>query len=377
MERDSTHGVAVSGRVTRRTMLTSLAAALLAARRADAAVAALRMARSQVDAERTAAGIPGCCIGLIDDGRAPQFLSSGVRDSQTGQRVDEELIWEAASLTKPVFAVLVLQLVGSGVVDLDRPLREYLERPYVDDGSGDGLTARHVLTHTSGLPNWRRGKPLAFQSRPGDRYGYSGEAFVYLQHVVERVTGRELPQLLAERVLRPLGMSRTTLGWDARFGARTVSGHDKSGAPVARLDLRLQAFQSPGQADPEVATPNRNAAASLYTSVHDYMRFVKAVIDGPARLRLSPALYALMGTAVVPVQAGVARSVGWGIEDTAAGPVWFHGGNNFYVRHVVALSPGTRTAICCFTNGVSGPRLFGSALRLAFTSDDHPALNTL
>ena len=156
-----------------------------------------------------------------------------------------------------------------------------------------------------------------------------------------------------------------------------AAARNEAGKPVARLDDRLQAFQSPGQvAEPEIATPNRNAASSLYTSARDYMRFMRAIVDGPARLRLPSDLYALMGTPAVVVRAGVSRSVGWGLEETTTGPVWFHGGNNFYVQHVVALNPSTHTAVACFTNGVTGPEVFGSALRLAFPGD-HPALATL
>ena len=75
---------------------------------------------------------------------------------------------------------------------------DYLASAEADTPRMRRVTARHVLTHTSGLPNWRHEPgPLAPETEPGETYAYSGEGFFYLQRVVERVTGRPIARLHA------------------------------------------------------------------------------------------------------------------------------------------------------------------------------------
>ena len=111
-----------------------------------------------------------------------------------------DAIYEAASLSKPVLALGVLTLVQEGKLDLDRPLSTYLSHAYehqdnpfrpgatdaVSDPRFSKITARMVLSHTSGLPNWSHNGPLTLQSDPGTKWSYSGEGYVYLQAVVNR-----------------------------------------------------------------------------------------------------------------------------------------------------------------------------------------------
>ena len=96
----------------------------------------------------------------------------------------------AASLVKQVIAHLALELVD----DLDEPVC-------------DDITVRHVLTHTTGLPNWRpAGQPLMPLRPPGQRWGYSGEGYVLLQHHLEARSGQSITDLAHDRVFEPLDM---------------------------------------------------------------------------------------------------------------------------------------------------------------------------
>jgi CubicO group peptidase (beta-lactamase class C family) len=113
----------------------------------------------------------------------------------TGEKVNDLTLYEAASITKPVFAFAVQRLAERGVIDLDKPL--YLYLPYEDIAYDDRyklMTARHVLTHRTGFPNWRSmnedGK-LNLKFTPGTGYGYSGEGFEYLKMVIEKITGKK------------------------------------------------------------------------------------------------------------------------------------------------------------------------------------------
>jgi CubicO group peptidase (beta-lactamase class C family) len=98
----------------------------------------------------------------------------------------------SASLVKLIIGHLALELVD----DLDQPI------------AGD-ISTRHVLSHTTGLPNWREGEELVPIRPPGTRWGYSGEGFVLLQHELERQTGLSIDALAAQRVFGLLGMDDT------------------------------------------------------------------------------------------------------------------------------------------------------------------------
>ncbi|WP_315815533.1 serine hydrolase domain-containing protein [Paraflavitalea speifideaquila] len=124
--------------------------------------------------------IPGASLALIKDGRVVYHKVYGVKNAFTGEAVDSLTLFEAASVTKPVFAFAVLRLAERGLIDLDKPL--YLYLPYKDiedDERYKLMTVRHVLTHRTGFPNWRDGK-LTLLFTPGEKYNYSGEGFEYL-----------------------------------------------------------------------------------------------------------------------------------------------------------------------------------------------------
>jgi CubicO group peptidase (beta-lactamase class C family) len=146
---------------------------------------------------------------------------------------------KAASLVKPVLAHLALALID----DLDAPLR------------GD-ITVRHVLSHTTGLPNWRESVELVRLRPPGTRWGYSGEGFVLLQGELERRTERPIDELAAELLFDPLGMRATrfgdpepgfhgsrpllTTGADyGRFLAHALTRDDERWTPQWRIDDEL------------------------------------------------------------------------------------------------------------------------------------------
>jgi len=139
-------------------------------------------------------------------------------NAATKKPVTNETVFEAASLSKPVFAYGVLKLVDQGKLDLDTPLNKYLGNNYdvVDDPRINLITARHVLSHTSGFPNWRdndRTKNLLIHFTPGDKWSYSGEGMVYLSKVIEKITGLSLEDFMQQTVLQPLGMTSSSYIW--------------------------------------------------------------------------------------------------------------------------------------------------------------------
>ena len=152
-------------------------------------------------------------VAVIKDSKVVYHRGLGVTNMLTQQPVTDDTVFEAASMTKPVCAYIVLRLVDRGVLKLDTPLYTYL--PYDDIAYDDRyklITARMVLTHRSGFPNWRSGK-LDIKFTPGTEFSYSGEGFVYLGKVVERLTGKKLVQLCEEEVFKPLEIEHATLVW--------------------------------------------------------------------------------------------------------------------------------------------------------------------
>jgi len=174
-------------------------------------------------------GIPGVSLALIKDGKLVYHQTYGVRNTMTGEKVDENTLFEAASVTKPVFALAVEKLAERGVINLDKPLYEYL--PYKDieyDERYKLITARHVLTHRTGFPNWRYMNPdgkLDIKFTPGTAFGYSGEGFEYLKLVIEKITGKKVEQVLQEEVIEPIGLYHTWFSKNDSLQQMKATGH--------------------------------------------------------------------------------------------------------------------------------------------------------
>ena len=133
------------------------------------------------------AQVPGLSMAVIRNGGIETPAAAGVRNARDAASVDEHTIFDAASLSKPVFAYAVLQLIDAGALALDTSLSRYAPDYVPDDPRAGAITVRHVLSHSSGLPNWRTADlPLRTYFPPGERFSYSGEGFVWLQRAVRR-----------------------------------------------------------------------------------------------------------------------------------------------------------------------------------------------
>ena len=338
------------------------------------------------------ADIPGLSIVLINDAQVVWSRVFGVKNSETREPVDDNTVFEAASLSKPVFAYAVLQLVDSGKLDLDTPLTRYLPGRYDvgDDPRLDQITARRVLSHTTGFPNWRpRGgqhvdKTLKIYFTPGDRFSYSGEGFVYLARVVEHITGEKLDVFMKRTVLDPLGMTSSSYVWQDSYDARKTFTHDNLG-------------RVSGRGKPEQA----NAAASLHTTASDYARFVCAIYrslgagdqikaSGPtsSAASLKPATARSMLTPQINVtDAGVnslqspeakllpavSWGLGWGLEKSDDGVTFWHWGDNGDTKAYVMASEKQRTAVVMFANSSNGLSIINEVVEGAL-GGQHPSL---
>jgi len=184
---------------------------------------------SFIEAYRDYYRIPGVSLALIKDGKVIYHKTYGVINTMTGEKVNDNTLFEAASITKPVFSLAVEKLADRGVIDLDKPL--YLYLPYKDieyDERYKLITARHVLTHRTGFPNWRwmneNGK-LDLKFTPGTKFNYSGEGFEYLKLVVEKITGKKVEQVLQEEVIEPVGLYHTFFSKNDSLQKVKANGH--------------------------------------------------------------------------------------------------------------------------------------------------------
>jgi CubicO group peptidase (beta-lactamase class C family) len=287
--------------------------------------------------------VPGCGLALVLDGDICWTGAFGLASVETKRPVDADTIFSAASLTKPVFATLALAFHERGIIDLDRPLAEYLVHPKLAEHPLLPLmTGRHVLCHATGMPNWaglEKDKQLKIKFTPGSGFGYSGEGFVYLQRVMEQVTGEATEDLIQREVLRPLGMGESSFQWQDRFTQRYASTHDTTGRQM-----------------PEWHPTHVNAAYSLLTTPADYARF--------ALYWMAPHL-APARAPVNRVSAHVAWSMGWGVQTTGQGEALFHWGDNGGYKNFVLAFPERRAAVVMMANGARGLRLAGPILRTA------------
>jgi CubicO group peptidase (beta-lactamase class C family) len=192
------------------------------------------MTASAVSQLITGARVPGLSMAVIGDRQA--LTVCGVRNAIDRTAVDQQTIFGAVSLSKPLFAYAVLQLTDAGKLALDTPLSLHVPDYVADDPRAAAVTVRHVLSHTSGLPNWRSvDLPLKTYFAPGERFSYSGEGFVWLQRVVEAVTGESLDATLRRLIFDPLGMHRSSYIWQPAFEANYADPHDAEMEPGIKI----------------------------------------------------------------------------------------------------------------------------------------------
>ena len=307
---------------------------------------------SEIPRLMSQADIPGLSLAIIRNGKIAWLHNFGVKNSETKQAIDDSTIFEAASLSKPVFAYAVLQLVDSGKLDLDKPLIQYLPGRYDvgDDARLDQITARRVLSHTTGFPNWRpRGDPkLKMYFTPGDRFSYSGEGFVYLARVVEHITGEPLDAFVKRTVFDPLGMSSSSYIWRADYDSRKTFGHNALGA--------VSGFNKVEKA---------NAAASLQTNAADYARFVCAILKGTGlksetRKQMLTAQVSVgetpnnLNNAHPKLSPTVSWGLGWALEKTKDGTTFWHWGDNGDAKAYVVAFEKQKSGIVMFANSGNG-----------------------
>ena len=188
------------------------------------------------------------------------------------------------SITKQFTAMIIMQLLEEGKIDLDKTVSAYL--PDYPNENGDQITIHHLLTHTSGIPNYTS-FPGFFQEKsrdpyspneftktfadsslaftPGEKFSYSNSGYFLLGVIIEEVTGKSYEEVLKDRILEPLDMKDTGFDHHESILKNRASGYDQRGnvyRNTAYLDMSIP-----------------YAAGSLYSTVEDLYKWNKALIS--------------------------------------------------------------------------------------------------
>lgn len=268
------------------------------------------------DVERTRRSheVPGLAVALVED-RDIAWSEGFGTGREDGGPIAADTVFAVASLSKPPFARVVLRLRDRGLLDLDSPLAELDPRPYDAHGLGSNaavlnvITARHVLCHSSGLGNWEESDVGGIGFPPGSRWHYSGDAYLWLQAVVEYLSGSPLERVAEAEVLGPLEMGSTSFLWRPQ------------GAPAEGRELS-KAF----------------AAYSLHTTAGDYARFVvDTIVSDHGKEMLEP-------------QVEIDSALGWGLGWGLAGHVFWQWGEMGHFQSVAVGSRDEGRGLVCLTN---------------------------
>jgi CubicO group peptidase (beta-lactamase class C family) len=292
--------------------------------------------------------VPGVSLAVISGGKLAERRTFGVEDAESRIPVDVATMFEAASMSKPVFAYAVLKLCERGVLDLDTPLTHYTQSRFLaGDPRLDLITARHVLSHTTGFPNWRsKSQPLSIAFTPGSRWSYSGEGYSYLQSVVTELTKQPIEEYMRVNIFEPFAMTSSGYVWNDTFARKMARPHDKDGKTTE--NKRSTAADVARYA----------SAGALLTTPTDYAKFMSEIVDpkGPDQFRLKPSTLAQMVRPQVETNDmyHTAWGLGFAIFRTKNGEIVGHGGDNDGFHCISLMSLPHKSGIVLMTNSDGG-----------------------
>lgn len=314
---------------------------------------------------RHAAGSPGLSAAVAVDGELVWSGGSGLADVENDVPATAMSVYRIASISKPLAAAAVMQLVEDGQIDLDAPIQEYFPFPE----KSQPVTTRHLLTHTSGIRHYNPGEfdmkdhfdsveaameifqddPLLFE--PGTDYSYSTYAYNILAGIVETTSGVSFDRYMRENIWTPAGMDATFLEHQGDLVSHRVRQYVKSeepegvrNAPFADLSIKW-------------------AGGGMIASAPDLVRFALALDAGTL---LGDAAQAEMTTPYV-LEGGAASdyALGWRIAEDDLGTWVAHsGGATGGSTHLLRL-PGRGLAVALTANVQDGGGLADAARQLA------------
>ena len=337
----------------------------------------------QIEALTRAANVQGLTVTIFNNAEKVYSRAFGYADLPASKPLRTSTEIYGASLSKAVFSVLVMRLVEQGVLDLDKPLQEYVKDPLwqnrpsasnawhenLSDLRSDSrykrITARMSMSHATGLPGWRWFEPdqkLHIHFEPGSQFSYSGEGMTLLQIVVQKITGKTLEQLMQENVFGPLGMRMSSYTWQPRFETDYAVGHMSDGKVYEK--------------DKDNAP---RAPSTLETTTDDYARFMTAVLrrellseqswneifKPQIRIRTRTQFGAGSVESTTTYDAiELSYGIGWGLQRTPYGWGAFKEGHGDGFQHYSIVYPAKKLGVLLMSNSDNAESIFGHLLRL-------------
>lgn len=318
--------------------------------------------------------VVGLALAVVHSGEVSQVETFGYRNLERRLPLTPETVLYGASLTKAAFGYMVLQLVDEGRLSLDTSIAALLPRPlpeYEDyaDIAGDerwkALTPRRLLTHSSGLANFRwleEDGRLQFHFAPGTRYGYSGEGFYILQLVLEQGLGLDVGLEMQRRVFDRFGMSSTSMTWRPAFADNLADG-----------------YGADGTMEPHDERSSVSAAGSMDTTIADQAKLWAGIVRGEGLSAASRAERVRPDLAITsrhqfptlrpwsdPRNAEIGLSAGLGVVvfQDSSGPAWFKGGHNDWTGNMIVCLEASQDCVVLLANDVRAERIFPEVARL-------------
>lgn len=284
--------------------------------------------------------IPGLSIAIFINNGLIHNKGFGVKDyshaDQPSNAVDENTLFIAASISKPVTAYAALILVERGILSLDEPLTKYLKAKYLpNQEKAQKITLRMILNHTSGLSNDASGEDRKVYFTPGAYFSYSNAGFRYLQQVIEDVTGESFKDFINAEVLEPLNMKASGFSYQDYFEKDMALGHF-SGKKIRKEPLRKVKV---------------NASYSLIATPADIVKFAMELCQ-PTLLK--PETAALITNQAVKYLPQVHWGLGIGILIRPTGNFLWQWGNNVTYQSMMLVNPQSKSGVIIMTNSNNG-----------------------
>jgi len=301
------------------------------------------------------AKIPGVSFAELNNFKITETKSIGVINTDSKKPVNENTVFEAASLTKPIVAYCALKMVEKKKLELDKPLFNYYK--YTDilhDDRSKSITARMILSHTSGLPNWRsdrKSDTINLKFIPGSRFSYSGEGFVYLQKIMEYLMETDLNTIANQFVFDPLKMSHSSLVFN--FKDNFAVGHDPDNKPIKKIKPNLP-----------------NAAYSLQTTASDYAKFLIELVNPEfINKKLINAMCSAQNNTLTN-DLSMSWGLGIGLNLTKEDKFLWHWGDNKYFKSFFIISTKSGNGFIYFSNSESGLSIVHRVIKLILKDEE-------
>ncbi len=218
--------------------------------------------------------VPSVAVAVAQDGEIIWEEGFGWADREKRIPATENTMYSLASVTKPITATALMVLVERGLVDLDRPINDYLGAAKLNGRAFDAsqATVRRVANHTAGLPVhdnfFYSDEPYRPPARdetirryanlvtpPGERWQYSNLGYGLIDYVIERVSKKSFPEFMAEEVFTPLGLPRTSVHISPGLEAFTATRYAPDGSSIPLYDS------------------DHVGGGAVFSSAHDLVRF--------------------------------------------------------------------------------------------------------